>query len=45
MMAEAMGRKDNAEYLLSLGGAMHAMKFSAKMNSLRGKHDNETAAA
>lgn len=36
-IAEAMGRRDNAEYLLSLGGAMNAIKFGAKMRALRGE--------
>jgi len=36
-LAESMGRKDNAEYLLSLGGMMNTVKFGAKMNALRGK--------
>ena len=37
MMAESMGRKDNADFFVSMGGAMNAMKFSSKMAALKGK--------
>jgi len=34
MMAESMGRKDNAEYLLSLGAAVDTITFASKMKKI-----------